>query len=209
MNSVVRTKLGTGSVIALLFGLVVSASASPQNPATGPSENATVSTLYGATELPSGPSSSSHTVISNALPATPGFGSTSAIPPSPAMIVPVRNEAKIRAERPSLPRKTYFSLALLQHSAVAFDSWSTRNLVENGGRELNPLLRPFANSNALYPVMQTWPTAIDYIAARMARSNKSWVRKMWWVPQTASAASSFVIGARNVSLANSSVKSIK
>ena len=209
MNSVVRTKSGAGVTVALLFVFVTSASASPQNPATGLLENATVSTLYGAAELPSGPSSSSHTVISNALPATPGLGSTSAIPPSPAMIVPVRNEAKIRAERPSLPKKTYFSLALLQHSAVAFDSWSTRNLVENGGRELNPLLKPFANSNALYPVMQTWPTAIDYLAGRMARSNKAWVRKMWWVPQTASAASSFVIGVRNVSLANNSVKSIK
>jgi hypothetical protein len=92
---------------------------------------------------------------------------------------------------------------------VAFDTWSTRRLIDAGGRELNPLLKPVAGSAALYPVMQTWPMAIDYFAARMARSNKGWVRKMWWLPQTASAASSFVIGARNVSLANNSQKLVK
>lgn len=204
MSSVLRAKLGTGMIIALLVFLVASASATPQNPTTA----ATVSTLYGSPELPSAPSSS-RTEVANALPSGPGLGSPASTAPAPAMIAPVRNEAKITSERPTLPKKTFISLAMLQHSAVAFDSWSTRNLVENGGRELNPVLRPFANSNALYPVMQTWPTVIDYFAARMARSNKPWVRRMWWVPQTASAASSFVIGARNVSLANSSLKSIK
>lgn len=112
-------------------------------------------------------------------------------------------------QRPDVPKKAYYSLALLQHSAVAFDSWSTRRLVDAGGRELNPLLKPVAGSAALYPVMQTWPLALDYLGAHMARSNKSWMRKIWWLPQTASAASSFVIGARNVSLANSSQKLVK
>ena len=123
------------------------------------------------------------------------------------MIVAVRNTSTDK--RPEVPKKTFFTLALLQHSAVAFDSWSTNRLIDAGGHELNPLLKPVAGTPAIYPVMQTWPMALDYLGARMARSNKPWMRKIWWLPQTASAASSFVIGARNVSLANSSQKLVK
>lgn len=145
-----------------------------------------------------------HAEVAANLPAGPTMGSPAALP-APALMV--RNDQKISPEkRPELPKKTYFTLAVLSHSAVAFDSYSTRRLVNAGGSELNPVLRPLADSNALYAVMQIWPTAMDYLGARMARSRKPWVRKMWWVPQTATAASSFVVGARNVSLANSSTK---
>lgn len=197
-------------LITTIFALLLSIPAS----ASMQSESATsaVTGFTTSTEIATASPSSvrgEHSEIAT-LPSGPGIGSPAEFPAAPALIAPVRNERKTLSEsRPELPKKTFFSLALLQHSAVAFDTWSTRRLVDAGGRELNPLLKPVAHSGALYPVMQTWPVAIDYMAARMARSNKPWMRKMWWVPQTVSAASSIVIGVRNVSLANSSQKLVK
>ena len=197
-------KLGAASIVAIvLLMLPTAATASVQSEATVQ----TVATLGDTSELPSAPSSTRGSEVATVPTTASAAGSPAAFPPAPALITPVRNTS--REKRPELPKKTFYSLALLQHSAVAFDSWSTRRLVDVGGRELNPLLKPLAGSPALYPVMQTWPMAIDYLAVRMARSNKPWVRKMWWVPQTASAASSFIIGARNVSLANNSQKLVK
>jgi hypothetical protein len=195
------------TLIAAILGLalVIPAHAVPQSE----SAESSVGTFSSASEIATADSSSvrgAHPV--SALPAGPGMG-TPAATPAAALIAPVRNENRVTSERPTLPKKTFISLTLLNHGAVAFDSWSTRRLVDSGGRELNPLLKPIAGSNALYPVMQTWPTAIDYLAARMARSDKPWMRKMWWMPQTVSAASSIVIGFRNVSLANSSHSLVK
>jgi hypothetical protein len=197
-------------LIATTFALLLSipASASMQSEST----TAAVTGFTTSTEIASAvssPARGENPEIAT-LPSGPGIGLPAEFPAAPAMIAPVRNERKINSEsRPQLPKKAFFSLALLNHSAVAFDTWSTRRLVDSGGRELNPLLKPVAHSGALYPVMQTWPVAIDYMAAKMARSKKPWMRKMWWVPQTVSAASSIVIGFRNVSLANSSHSLVK
>lgn len=114
-----------------------------------------------------------------------------------APVVAVRNES-----HPILPNKQFFTLAALAHAGAAFDSWSTLRLVDRGGQEANPLVKPFADSAAIYPVMQLWPVAIDYVAMKMARSEKSWVRRMWWLPQTLSAAASFTNGFRNIALGN-------
>ncbi len=144
-------------------------------------------------------------------PDTGTTGTVSSLPNSPIPIPSgvVRNSNEPVLEHAKLPKKMFFSLALLQHGAVAYDSWSTRRLIDAGGRELDPLVKPVASSNALYPVMQTWPLAIDYIAARMARSDRPWMRKMWWLPQTVSAVSSIVIASRNVSLGNAAMTSGK
>jgi hypothetical protein len=125
--------------------------------------------------------------------------------PVPAMhVVAIAPVKQVRLqERPALPRKTYFTLTLLGHSGAAFDSWSTRRLIARGGEEVNPFVKPYADSAAIYPVMQAWPLAMDYVGRRMARSDKPWVRRMWWLPQTLTAAASWVNGFRNVSLANS------
>lgn len=200
-----RTNCAATLIAAVLgLALTIPASAVPQSESAEPSVG-----TFSTTEIASADSSSvrvTHPV--SLLPSGPGLG-TPAPAPAAALIAPLRNENRVTAERSTLPKKTFISLALLNHSAVAFDSWSTRRLVDAGGRELNPLLKPIAGSNALYPVMQAWPTAIDYLAARMARSDKPWMRKMWWMPQTVSAASSIVIGFRNVSLANSSHSLVK
>lgn len=119
-----------------------------------------------------------------------------AMPAAPA-ISPVKS-APLTARPPA----SWWALAAAQHAAVGFDSWSTRYSLSNGGRELDPLMRPFANSSALYPVMQTGPVALDYVALRMMRSHNRWMRRMWWVPQAALATGSVISGVHNIGVAN-------
>ena len=85
------------------------------------------------------------------------------------------------------------------HSAAAFDAYSTRRAIQNGsGRELNPLMKPFAKSNALYFATQAQPALLDYVGLRMRHSSKPWVRRLWWVPQVAGTAASLWVGAHNL-----------
>ncbi len=96
-------------------------------------------------------------------------------------------------------RKIWYGLTLAAHSGAAFDAWSTHRAVAGGyGQEANPFLRPFANSNAIYAATQVSPAVMDYLGKRMMVSQHGWVRKIWWLPQTAGASISFVSGAHNV-----------
>lgn len=96
-------------------------------------------------------------------------------------------------------RKIWYGLALAGHSGAAFDAWSTRRAVSGGyGQESNPMLRPFANSKAIYAATQVSPAVMDFLGKRMMVSRHRWMRKMWWVPQAAGASFSFAAGAHNV-----------
>jgi hypothetical protein len=96
-------------------------------------------------------------------------------------------------------RVIWYSLALAGHSGAAFDAWSTRRAVAGGyGQESNPMLRPFAHSNAIYAATQVSPAFMDFLGKRMMVSQHRWVRKMWWLPQAAGASFSFAAGAHNV-----------
>lgn len=98
-------------------------------------------------------------------------------------------------------RKTWYALAALGHSGAAFDAWSTRRAITSGyGTESNPLLRPFAHSGGLYVATQMSPLLMDFLGKRMMTNRHGWVRKMWWLPQTAGAGFSFGAGAHNLSL---------
>jgi len=142
---------------------------------------------------------------------------TAALPSAPApkvktdaeAILPASSAQPFQPARPVLtrPRETqrqrimWFGLAAAGHAGAAFDAWSTRRAVSGGyGQEANPFLRPFANSNALYAVTQVSPAVMDFIGKRMMVSQNPWVRKLWWVPQTAGASFSFAAGAHNVGL---------
>lgn len=92
----------------------------------------------------------------------------------------------------------WYSLIVIQHGAAAFDGWTTREAIGRGAVELNPMMKPFAHSAAIYPALQLWPTGMDYIGMRMMRSNRPVYRKLWWVPQAASATASIVFGIRNM-----------
>ncbi len=98
-------------------------------------------------------------------------------------------------------RKMWYGLALAGHSGAAFDAWSTRRAISGGyGQEANPLLRPFANSNAIYAATQVSPAFMDFLGKRMMVSQHGWMRKIWWLPQAAGASLSFASGAHNVGI---------
>ena len=95
-------------------------------------------------------------------------------------------------------RKAWFALSIAGHSGAAFDAWSTRRAISRGYAESNPLLKPFANSNAIYAATQLGPLVLDYVGYRMMSNKRRWVRRVWWVPQVAGASLSFGAGIHNV-----------
>jgi hypothetical protein len=101
------------------------------------------------------------------------------------------------------PRRAWMMLSIAEHSAATFDAYSTRVAVSKGASEADPLMRPFAQSPALYGAIQICPLALDFAARRMERSQHSFLRHTWWMPQTAATAVFLFSGAHNLSLANS------
>jgi hypothetical protein len=83
--------------------------------------------------------------------------------------------------------RAWLLLGIAQHGAAFFDAKTTRDAMRTH-QELDPLLRPFAHSAALYPVMQIAPTGLDWLGLRLASSRHRWLRKMWWLPQAAATA---------------------
>ena len=95
----------------------------------------------------------------------------------------------------------WYILGAGEHGAATFDAWSTRRVIKSGlGYEMNPMLRPFANSGALYGAIQVAPLLFDFLGKHMYHSSHAWERKIWWLPQTASMVASFVGGAHNLNI---------
>ena len=84
-------------------------------------------------------------------------------------------------------RREWLLLGVAQHGAAFFDARTTRDALTHY-RELDPVLRPFAHSAALYPAMQIAPLGLDWLARRLATSRHHWLRRLWWVPQAAATA---------------------
>ena len=98
-------------------------------------------------------------------------------------------------------RKAWYALTIIGGSGAALDAWSTRRAISGGyGQEANPFLRPFANSNVLYAATQVSPALMDFLGKRLMTNEHRWVRKVWWLPQTAGASFSFVAAAHNISV---------
>lgn len=98
-------------------------------------------------------------------------------------------------------RKIWYGLVAASSGAAAFDAWTTRRAVSgNYGVEGDPLLRPFAHSNAIYAATQVSPAVLDYVGHRMMTSHHEWMRKMWWVPQVAGTSFSLGAGVHNYRL---------
>jgi hypothetical protein len=93
----------------------------------------------------------------------------------------------------------WMGLGIAAHSAATFDAWTTRRAITTaGGQEMNPLLKPFAGNASLYAAIQVGPLMMDYVGKKMLYSRHSWVRRMWWLPQSASFASSMFCGVHNL-----------
>jgi hypothetical protein len=146
---------------------------------------------WAQTELP---------LMASANAATPEFSSSRVLTLAPLIkpVPPIEAKPTTATETRSFNMKTWHVLSATSHGAAAFDAWTTRRNVSAGMVELNPLLKPFANSNAIYPALQVGPSLTNYLSKRMMRSNRPLYRKLWWVPQVASTAVSVTCGVMNV-----------
>ena len=142
---------------------------------------------------------------SSALPDAPLAKPEASVESTSAAIKPFSNSSlKPAMERPlPTPRqqKLWYTFMAVGHSAAVFDAYSTRRALSgNYGTEGNPLLRPFAHSNAMYAATQVSPAVMDYVGRRMMTSTHPTLRKFWWVPQVAGAGFSFGAGMHNYAL---------
>jgi hypothetical protein len=119
----------------------------------------------------------------------------------PRMALPMQpvKAAYTRPRETRNQRFAWYTLAVTGHGAAAFDAYSTRRVLSgNYGIEGNPLLRPFAHSNALYAVTQVSPAVMDLIGKRMMVSQNRLVRRLWWLPQAAGSGFSIGAGVHNM-----------
>ncbi len=114
------------------------------------------------------------------------------LPDKPVRVIPAETH----------PRRSWILLSIAQHSAATFDAYSTRAAVANGATESDPFMRPFAKSPAIYAAIQVGPVILDYAAHRMQRSENSFIRRNWWIPQTASTGMYLFSGIHNMQNAN-------
>jgi hypothetical protein len=167
--------------------------------------------------------SSSPMDADNSLPTTtasfdaatqPAGESSTALPDAPVP-VPVSAPAPMAFLKPGKPMTVSVSqlraenrrkelmwkgLIIASSGAATFDAISTRYAIATKGAvELNPLLRPFAGNASLFAAIQVGPALMDFAGKKMMYSRHSWVRRMWWVPQSASFVSSIFCGAHNLS----------
>jgi hypothetical protein len=113
--------------------------------------------------------------------------------------VPVKPVKVYTAEKPRMSR-SWLALAMVQHGAATFDAYSTRQAIGRGAVEDDPLMRPFAHSGAIYAAIPVGPLVLDYVARRMQHSEYGMVRRIWFVPQTASTVGFILSGAHNLNV---------
>ncbi len=163
-----------------------------------PSEGKTaeVKSTDAATSVPSAPVPVPGLALENgaALAAAPAY-------------IPVKPYTPVK--RTEIPRITlgqqhaWMALTVLQHSTAALDAWSTRKSINSGhGHELNPLMKPFAGSGAIYAAIQVAPLGTDYLARRFMQSQHPTLRKLWWLPQAASSVGFTFSSVNNLRVAN-------
>jgi len=123
--------------------------------------------------------------------------STIRVPP----VQPGTQSKVIMVESTPSHRK-WLALSIVEHSAAAFDAYSTRDAISSGAHETDPLMRPFASSPGIYAAIQAGPLVLDYAARRMQRSPNSFLRHTWWLPQSASTGLFLFSGVHNLNIAN-------
>jgi hypothetical protein len=128
-----------------------------------------------------------------------GAYSSSLSAPEPIILAPIKQK-RPEAVFVRVP-KMWFVLGAMEHGAATFDAWSTRRNIEEGGMyEADPIMRPFANSSAMYAAVQVTPVLFDFLSKQMMHNSHEWVRRSWWVPQTASTVASMLSGVHNVAI---------
>jgi hypothetical protein len=169
-------RLGVGSLSHVHILILVIASTSQPSPA---SHDGSSSPGFKAPAAAEGAGSMG--IIAAPVPAAP-------LPPFKAGPNEIRKTSRMWAV-----------LTIAQHIAATFDAWSTRHALSAGGRyEADPMMRPFANSPAIYGAIQAGPVVLDYVGRRMSRSQSKWMQRLWWVPQSAATAGFLFSGSHNV-----------
>jgi len=172
-----------------------------------PAENTAIS-------VPAAISASAPLATDDASPVEVALADVSSLPDAPVPVEPMLAPAPMAFINPGRPLKVsvaqlraenrrkelmWKGLAIASSGAATFDAWSTRHAITTAGaQELNPLLKPFAGNASLYLAVQVGPALLDYAGRKMMYSRHTWVRRMWWVPQSASFASSILCGAHNL-----------
>src|ERR1700686_436155 len=163
------------------------------------------------------PTSQLLTPTSTSTPITLSEVSGPSMPPpkansdtDPSFVDPVAPEPRSFAFQPVKPairhhynnrneKITWYSLMIATHTGAVLDAWSTRRaLSRNFGRETDPFMRPFAHSGTIYLATQVTPLLMDIIGRRAMMSERNWLRKLWWVPQSTMASVSFEAGIHNI-----------
>jgi hypothetical protein len=152
-----------------------------------------VTPLAIATAMPEAPLASTALLAENGSAFNSATNAAGSLMLRSALVKPVA-PPKISAHQ----RELFYGLMSLEHGAALLDAWSTRDVLRAGGRELDPLVRPFAHSPTLYPALQITPLAVDYFSAKLMRSNHRVLRSLWWVPQMVSTAGSVYCGVSNL-----------
>jgi hypothetical protein len=159
-----------------------------------------------ATALPAVPEAKIKTDAELASDANAGAAGSSAplavaTPGTPAAVVTPAKPV-LRGDAPTdHEKKQWYALIAISSGAAAFDAWSTRRAISGGyGTEANPMLRPFAHSNAMYAATQVSPLVLDLIGRKMMTSSHKLLRRFWWAPQMAGTDVSVSAGIHNVSV---------
>ncbi|HXX19081.1 MAG TPA: hypothetical protein VEJ46_06730 [Candidatus Acidoferrum sp.] len=198
----------TLATVALLLHLAAAAPAAPDadvslKPAVG---KTTATDPFAAQPAPQASAYSPSTPGESASPtltaASLSSGSQNSQSLSTIRVPPVQPAAPAKViSVESLPsRRTWLILSMVQHSAAAFDAYSTRQAIASGAHESDPFMRPFAQSPGIYAAIQAGPLALDYAARRMQRSQNNFLRHTWWLPQSASTGLFLFSGVHNLSL---------
>ena len=174
----------------------------PSNSETAASISSTESSLPGAPATVAAPEQPAAELSSAALPDAP-VPAPSISAPAPLAYLkkskPMTVSVGELREENRQNQILWRGLALMSHGAATFDAWSTRRAItRTGAQEMNPMLRPFAGNASLYAAIQVAPLLMDYAGKKMMYSRHGFLRRTWWIPQSASFVSSIFCGAHNV-----------
>jgi hypothetical protein len=142
-------------------------------------------------------SDGSSSASSKSAASSEGAESLTGIISAPAPATPLPPLKSSQKEVRKTNRWALLTIAL--HSAATYDAWSTRRAISAGrAYEADPLMRPFANSAALYGAIQAGPLVLDYFGHKMAHSQNNLLRRLWWLPQSVATAGFLFSGSHNI-----------
>jgi hypothetical protein len=126
--------------------------------------------------------------VEQGTPAEQAFAAKPETPDQPAL--PVRPVVPDKpAPRPNFLIRPFYDpkilvLAEMDAGAATWDDLASRRIIERGGFERNPLMRPFVHNPgtlAVETIAEVW--VVSYLADRMKHSPHPTLRKAWWLPQ--------------------------